>query len=485
MRNLFAALMVLLFVTSTFAPAKGQINGVEIRVEIKGGIAEVEAEVNETEMKFTLNTTNKDVIIEEIAAKTGLSLEIVKNATKFEEEPELEIEVKFVNSAAKVKVVINETEMKFTLNTTNKDVIIEEIAAKTGLSLEIVKNATKFEEEFKKKIRKINFPVKKRTIVYQLKKHLIGMDAVIEFAGELGKNTTELEELRNEFNTVIENIEGVLSSDEKDPLGRHVAAARRIANEFRKKSKELLGDEVDEARERVRKAIAEDREGILAREADKIRAEEYSHGLNSFDAHVRNAQKKINRLIKAGLNVSEAEEKLEEIRDKRPALVEAIEAYVNSCRGKPLTCDNEEHRELRELRREIRGEFKELDGIIKKIRQGERIAHLAAKLERAIDRAENKLAKAEEKGLDVTVYRVKLEEIRKILGSARSKAEAGDVKGAMLDIRSGHVALTNVLKELAKERREFLKELKEKKKAKKAAEKNKSRGSAGRGGKGK
>lgn len=484
MRNLFTALMVLLIAASTFATAVAQANAIEIKVEIKGNAAKVEAEIDDTEMKFTLNTTDRDAIIEEIAARTGLSLEVVRNATKFDEKSEREIEVEFENGAAQVKVSIDDSKSEFTLNTSNRDVIIDEIAARTGLSLEQVRKAIRFESEFKKKIKKIDFPVKKRTILYQLKKHLIGMDAVIEFAGELGNDTTGLEELRDEFKTVIENIEGVLSSEEKDPLGRHVAEARKIANEFRKTSNELLEDKVGEARERVRKAIAEDKDGVLAEEADKIRAEEGTHGLRSFDAHVENAQRKIDRLVKVGFNVREAQEKLEEIKDNRPALVEATDAFINSCLGKPLSCDNEEHDKLKELRKEIRGEFKELDDIIKKIRKGERIAHLAAKLERAIDRAENKLTKAEEKGLDITVYRAKLEEIKRILDNARGKAEAGDIKGAMVDIRSGHVALTNVLKELAKERREFLRELREKKKAEKSAKKvakiNKSRGGRGK-----
>lgn len=433
MRKMLAVLVVLLFVASNFATA----------------VAQNATDGNETEHQETVEPEEQP----EGQSESGL-----------------EIEAETEDGTTKVKVDVNDSKIEFTLDTNNRDIIIEEIAAKTGLSTEQVKKVIKFELEFKKKIRDIDFPVKKRSVVYQLKKHLIGMDAVIGFATELNMSTARLEELRSDFNAEIENIEQLSSSGEKDPLGRHVAEARRIANEFRQASHELLGDEVGAARERVKEAIAEDKDGILAEEADKNRAEQGSHGLKSFDSHVENAQRKIDRLANAGYNVDAAQEKLDEIADKRPALVEATEAFINSCLGKPLKCDNAEHERLKELRKEIREEFKELNEIIKKIRQAERIAHLIAKLESAIDRAENRLAKAEEKGMDVTVYKAKLEEIKNILDGANSKAEAGDIKGAVADIRAGHVALTNVLKELAKERRAFLKELREKKKIEKFKE---------------
>ncbi|MBI5253301.1 MAG: hypothetical protein HY930_02740, partial [Euryarchaeota archaeon] len=146
-----------------------------------------------------------------------------------------------------------------------------------------------------------------------------------------------------------------------------------------------------------------------------------------------------------------------------------------SCQGKPLRCDNPEHDRLKKIREDIRKEFKELDEIIEKIRQGEKILRLAEKLERAIARAEDTLKKAEEKGQDVAAYRAKLVEIRRILEDAKKKADVGDIKSAAEDLRSGHVALTNVLKDLARAKKDFLKELKEEKKEEKRAEKAKAK----------
>ncbi len=482
-----ALLAALLVVASTFASVAAQVNvtKLEIEVEFEDNIAKVEAEFDSTEMKFTLNTTDKNAILNEIAARTGLSIEVVRNATKFKEEKkksELEIEVEFENGIAKVEVEVNDTEIKFVLNTTDRDEIIREISARTGLTIEQVKKAIEFEAELKKKVKDAEFPVKKRTVIFQLKRHLLGMDEVIKFAKEHNVSTAKLEELRNNFASVIEKMEQAVASEEKDPLGRYVSEAVKIAKEFREESRKLLGNKVDEARERVKKGTEEDRNRTLINESDRIRAEEATHGLNSFDAHVENSQKNIDRLALAGLKVETAQKKLNEIKAKRPALVDAINAFVNSCQGKPLKCDNPEHERLKEIREDIRKEFKELDEILKETRQGEKIIHLAEKLERAIAGAEGTLKKAEEKGQDVAAYRAKLVEIRRILEDAKKKADAGDIKSAAEDLRSGHVALTNVLKDLARAKKEFLKELKEEKKAEKARAKNKSEEKGKQGG---
>lgn len=492
MKAATAILAALLVVVSTFASVTAQVNEtkkLEIEVELEDSTAKVDVKADSVKTKFTLNTTDRDEIIKEIAARTGLSLEVVRESTKFKEEKkksELEIEVEFENGAAKVEAEFDSTEMKFVLNTTDREEIIREISARTGLTIEQVKNAIEFEAELKKKIKDAEFPVKKRTVIFQLKRHLLGMEEVIKFAKEQNITTTKLEELRNNFASVIEKMEQVVAGEEKDPLGRYVSEAVKIAKEFREESRKLLGNKAEEAKERVKKATEEDRNKTLVNESDRIRAEEATHTLNAFDAHVENSQKNIDRLAAAGLKVETAQKKLNEIKTKRAALVNAINAFVSSCQGKPLRCDNPEHDRLKKIKEDIRKEFKELDEVLKEIHQGERILHLAGQLERAIARAGETLKKAEEKGQDVTVYRAKLNEIRKILNNAKEKANAGNVREAMNDLRSGHVALTNVLKDLAKTKKEFLKELREKRKEEKreekASAKNESNGKK-RGGK--
>lgn len=122
----------------------------EIEVKIKGNQANVEVEVGGIKAKFVLETTDRDKIISEIASRTGLSTSEIKNIMELEiekPEEEIEIEVEIEKGVAKVKVEINETESKFTLNTTNKERIISVIMSRTGLTREQVEKNVKFEIE--------------------------------------------------------------------------------------------------------------------------------------------------------------------------------------------------------------------------------------------------------------------------------------------------------------------------------------------------
>ncbi|MFQ5815279.1 MAG: DUF5667 domain-containing protein [Candidatus Hydrothermarchaeaceae archaeon] len=133
----------------------------KIEVEIKGGIAKVEVEVDEVEDKFVLNTTDREEIIEAIAERTGLTVDEVRDVMEFEEEDEedeeaeeeLEIKVEITDGTAEVKVEMEGLETKFTLNTTKKDAIIAAISNKTGLSAEEIGNATKWKVKLGKQER--------------------------------------------------------------------------------------------------------------------------------------------------------------------------------------------------------------------------------------------------------------------------------------------------------------------------------------------
>ena len=85
-----------------------------------------------------------------------------KIAEKFEEEEEehemegeTEIEVKIEDEKAKVKIEIKDEKLKFTLDTTDQNEIIQEIAERTGLSVDEVTELAEFEEE-KEEIKQLS-----------------------------------------------------------------------------------------------------------------------------------------------------------------------------------------------------------------------------------------------------------------------------------------------------------------------------------------
>lgn len=58
---------------------------IEIEVEIENGVAKIKTQVNDEKTEFEINETDKDVIIKEIALRTGLTIEEVKSVITFEE----------------------------------------------------------------------------------------------------------------------------------------------------------------------------------------------------------------------------------------------------------------------------------------------------------------------------------------------------------------------------------------------------------------
>lgn len=82
--------------------------------------------------------------------------QLIKNAEKIlektverfeEEEEKQEIEVEIKDEEAKIKVEIGNAKLKFTMETTDKNAIIQEIAERTGLSIDEVTELAEFEDE--------------------------------------------------------------------------------------------------------------------------------------------------------------------------------------------------------------------------------------------------------------------------------------------------------------------------------------------------
>ena len=119
----------------------------EIKVKIKGGISRVKVEINDEKTSFTLHTSDRALIMAEIAKRTGLSEEEIAGVIEYEveQEEEIEIEVEIEGGIAKVKVKVKGSKEEFTLQTTDREKIISEIIEKTGLTRDQVESNIKFE----------------------------------------------------------------------------------------------------------------------------------------------------------------------------------------------------------------------------------------------------------------------------------------------------------------------------------------------------
>lgn len=122
----------------------------KIEVEVEEGITKVEVK-----LKLILNTTSREEILDAVVEKSQLTKEQIESVMKFEiekeEEAELEIEVEIEESKAGIKVEFAGEEFEFTLETTDREIIISEIIARTGLTREQIESVIEFGEERKTK----------------------------------------------------------------------------------------------------------------------------------------------------------------------------------------------------------------------------------------------------------------------------------------------------------------------------------------------
>jgi hypothetical protein len=180
-------------------------------VKIKEGISKVK-----TKFEFTLDTTDRDEIIDGIYDKlSALTIEDITNVLEIEvEEKEIEIEVKIEEDGAKVEIEIDEAEWKFILDTTNRDEIISMIVEKTGLTKQQIEKIIEFEikeveiekETAKEKINET------REKLMKLQEEGVNITDALERLDEV--------ERKIEADILTEDPDDVLESIEKEAKGK-------------------------------------------------------------------------------------------------------------------------------------------------------------------------------------------------------------------------------------------------------------------------
>lgn len=123
----------------------------EVEVEVERGVAKIKVEIDDLKLKYKLNTTNKDEIVNDISIKTGLSVEEINSILEFEieteEEEETKLEAEIEEGVAKIETKVGDRKTKFVLPTGNRSEIVSEIAKRTGLNQIEVEKILKIEIE--------------------------------------------------------------------------------------------------------------------------------------------------------------------------------------------------------------------------------------------------------------------------------------------------------------------------------------------------
>ena len=282
-----------------------------------------------------------------------------------------------------------------------------------------------------------------------IEKYRIGMEAVISYVEELGKDSSALMSYKDQFTALAADLKAAADDNDEASYNTTIEEMKTIVTSFRQEARNQVGNNTEEARARIEAAFEENKDYLygLVTEARELHKE---RNIQIFDYYDARAKEVIDRLEAQGYNMSEAEAKLSEIEGKREDFIEAMNTTIQACSDRWIgeckeTAEAENYFELRD---EIIDDFKELRDLILKAVLDEVIP----RAEDVLSRAEDVLSRAEAKGIDVTTERAKLDAIKSLVSDAKVKYDQGAYKEAIGLLKSAKDSFRE-LKEEVRSRR--------------------------------
>ncbi len=282
----------------------------------------------------------------------------------------------------------------------------------------------------------------------QAEQSRIGMEAVIAYVDELGNDSAGLVEIKDNFVATVGELKTVAEGNDFTGFKGAMEDIRGLIKEFKDESHSILGTDVGEARTRVAEAIQDNREYLdsLVKEINKARGELEEEAI---DEAAEAAEEKVEKAKGQGADVTELQAKLDEIKEKREDLKTKIDAAIESCGDVGLgVCDTPEAQEYKTLKQEIKDDFKALKDIARATGMKNKITKGITAANKVLERANARLATAEERGVDVTAVKAKLDEVERLLDSAQEKLDAGDYEGATSELKAARTAFVSSMQEM-------------------------------------
>ncbi len=276
----------------------------------------------------------------------------------------------------------------------------------------------------------------------------IGMEAVISYVDELGNDSAKLTEIKDSFITKVEDLKTASDNNNFEDFQQALKDMRDLIKEFREESHNLLGENVGEARTRVAQAIQDNQE-YLNSLVDEINNARGELELEAVDEALDAAEERTEKAEERGVDTNEVQTKIDEIKLKRADLKTKIDAAVASCGETALrACDTAEAQEYKDLRQEIKDDFKSLREIAKTTGRKNRVSKGVDAAKKVLEKAQYRVTKAEERDIDVTTINAKLTEVETTLNSAQDKIDSGDYEGATEDLKAARTAFLSAMKDL-------------------------------------
>ena len=203
---------------------------------------------------------------------------------------------------------------------------------------------------------------------YRAERHLLAMDAIINYLDDAGNDTSTLEDLNADFETKSEDLSDASDEDELDAT---IDDMKDIVKDFKSEidDLDLDNDMVGEIEDAIQ-AKFDDNENDLDDKLQGAAENGKSFMQGKFEAAFCVAENAIAKLDAKDVDVSDAETKLADIKQKELDLTQKFEDAVLSCDTTSMgSCDSDEMTDFESAKTELAGDFKDLKDMLKEARE--------------------------------------------------------------------------------------------------------------------
>ncbi len=284
-------------------------------------------------------------------------------------------------------------------------------------------------------------------------KHRIGMDALIGYVESLGKDASKLVSLKETFISQRDQLKAAAGANDYAKGKDIVRQMKDTVISFRTEAKPLIAGNESAAKAALNAALEQNSDNLdsLMTEARQAKRD---RNLELFDLTAARAQGKLDKAKGKGADVSALQAKLDEIKELRSGLIDAMNAGVESCKGEGLgKCNTTESAAYVALRDQIKDKYKELAALAKTVGQGQKVSAAIANGRKIIENGEALLSTAAKRGIDVSAERTELSAIKALVDSAESKSKSGDLAGAIADLKQAQEKFKSLKEDVASRRK--------------------------------
>jgi len=286
-----------------------------------------------------------------------------------------------------------------------------------------------------------------------IEKNRIGMDALVGYVESLGKDASKLVSLKDTFVSQRDQLKAAADANDYAKGKDLLKQMKDTVSSFKAEVTPLVAGNGTAAKAAVQAAL-EQNSDYLDSLVTEARQAKRDRNLELFDLTNARGQGKLDKAKAKGADVSALQAKLDEIKELRSGLIDAMNTGIESCKGEGIgKCTTPEASAYVALRNEIATKYKELAALAKAVGQGQKVAAAIENGKKILATGKALLDTAAKRGIDVSAERTQLDAITALVGSAESKQQSGDLAGAIADLKQAQEKFKTLKSDVASRRK--------------------------------